>query len=52
MIILLDSLTRLARGHNNAQSGGPIGSEGSIRMRCRKAASSLALPEMRTKGDR
>lgn len=28
VVILLDSLTRLARGHNNAQSGGPIGSGG------------------------
>ncbi|PQJ28643.1 transcription termination factor Rho [Rubritalea profundi] len=28
VVLLLDSLTRLARGHNNAQSGGPIGSGG------------------------
>lgn len=28
VVILLDSLTRLARGHNNAQSGGSIGSGG------------------------
>lgn len=28
VVLLLDSLTRLARGHNNANSGGPIGSGG------------------------
>lgn len=28
VVILLDSLTRLARGHNNAIKGGPIGSGG------------------------
>ncbi len=28
VVILLDSLTRLARGHNNAHAGGPIGSGG------------------------
>ena len=28
VVLLLDSLTRLARGHNNAQSSGPIGSGG------------------------
>lgn len=28
VVLLLDSLTRLARGHNNAQRGGPIGSGG------------------------
>ncbi|NIP93360.1 MAG: transcription termination factor Rho, partial [Akkermansiaceae bacterium] len=28
VVILLDSLTRLARGYNNAQRGGPIGSGG------------------------
>ncbi|MDP0490959.1 MAG: transcription termination factor Rho [Verrucomicrobiota bacterium JB023] len=28
VVILLDSLTRLARGYNNAASGGPIGSGG------------------------
>ncbi|WP_234041685.1 transcription termination factor Rho [Persicirhabdus sediminis] len=28
VVLLLDSLTRLARGHNNSQSGGPIGSGG------------------------
>jgi len=28
VVVLLDSLTRLARGHNNAQQGGPIGSGG------------------------
>ena len=28
VVLLLDSLTRLARGHNNAQSNGPIGSGG------------------------
>lgn len=28
VVILLDSLTRLARGHNNAQSGGVVGSGG------------------------
>ncbi len=28
VILLLDSLTRLARGHNAAQAGGPIGSGG------------------------
>jgi len=28
VVILLDSLTRLARGHNNANQGGPIGSGG------------------------
>lgn len=28
VVLLLDSLTRLARGHNNSQRGGPIGSGG------------------------
>lgn len=28
VVLLLDSLTRLARGHNSAQRGGPIGSGG------------------------
>lgn len=28
VVLLLDSLTRLARGHNNANQGGPIGSGG------------------------
>jgi transcription termination factor Rho len=28
VVLLLDSLTRLARGHNNAQGSGPIGSGG------------------------
>ena len=28
VVLLLDSLTRLARGHNSASSGGPIGSGG------------------------
>ncbi len=28
VVLLLDSLTRLARGHNNTQHGGPIGSGG------------------------
>ena len=28
VVLLLDSLTRLARGHNNSQKGGPIGSGG------------------------
>ncbi len=28
VVLLLDSLTRLARGHNNAQNNGPIGSGG------------------------
>lgn len=28
VVLLLDSLTRLARGHNNTQRGGPIGSGG------------------------
>ena len=28
VVLLLDSLTRLARGHNNSQSNGPIGSGG------------------------
>jgi hypothetical protein len=28
VILLLDSLTRLARGHNSAMQGGPIGSGG------------------------
>lgn len=28
VVVLLDSLTRLARGYNNAQRGGPIGSGG------------------------
>lgn len=28
VVLLLDSLTRLARGHNNAQNSGPIGSGG------------------------
>jgi len=52
VVLLLDSLTRLARGHNNSQrGGGPIGSGGlspaalSAPQPFNKAGSSLALRE-------
>lgn len=51
VILLLDSLTRLARGHNSAMQGGPIGSGGVSPVALQNPASFSALPAMSKKAD-